>query len=108
MPYVFILGTGKYFEENNGELMYSDEALWASDLEIFESFGSAFGGDASTGASAFMYEGDQISHQFTGVTPNTTYVAYAYGFDYISAPKNENPVYYKGKKQYSCNRVGKI
>lgn len=81
MPYVFILGTGKYFEENNGELMYSDEALWASDLEIFESFGSAFGGDASSGASAFMYEGDQISHQFTGVTPNTTYVAYAYGFD---------------------------
>ena len=81
MPYVFILGTGKYFEENNGDLMHNDEALWASDLEIFESFGSAFGGDASTGASAFMYEGDQISHQFTGVTPNTTYVAYAYGFD---------------------------
>ena len=31
MPYVFILGTGKYFEENDGELMYSDEALWAID-----------------------------------------------------------------------------
>ena len=54
MPYIFILGTGKYFEENDGELMYSDEALWASDMEIFESFGGAFGGDASTGAAAFM------------------------------------------------------
>ena len=81
MPYVFILGTGKYFEENGGELMYSDEALWASDMEIFESFGGAFGGDASTGAAAFMYTGDMMGHQFTGVTPNTTYVAYAYGFD---------------------------
>ena len=81
MSYVFILGTGKYFEENNGELMYNDEALWASDLEIFESFGTAFGGDASTGAAAFMYTGDMMGHQFTGVTPNTTYVAYAYGFD---------------------------
>ena len=81
MPYVFILGTGKYFEENGGELMYSDEALWASDMEIFESFGAAFGGDASTGAAAFMYNGDMMGHQFTGVTPNTTYVAYAYGFD---------------------------
>ena len=81
MPYIFILGTGKYFEENDGELMYSDEALWASDMEIFESFGGAFGGDASTGAAAFMYSGDMMGHQFTGVTPNTTYVAYAYGFD---------------------------
>lgn len=81
MPYIFILGTGKYFEENGGELMYSDEALWASDMEIFESFGGAFGGDASTGAAAFMYTGDMMGHQFTGVTPNTTYVAYAYGFD---------------------------
>lgn len=81
MPYVFILGTGKYFEENDGELMYNDEALWASDMEIFESFGAAFGGDASTGAAAFMYSGDLLGHQFTGVTPGTTYVAYAYGFD---------------------------
>lgn len=81
MPYIFILGTGKYFEENGGELMYSDEALWESDMEIFESFGGAFGGDASTGAAAFMYTGDMMGHQFTGVTPNTTYVAYAYGFD---------------------------
>ena len=81
MPYVFILGTGKYFEENGGELMYSDEALWASDMEVFESFGGAFGGDASTGAAAFMFTGDMMGHQFTGVTPNTTYVAYAYGFD---------------------------
>ena len=81
MPYVFILGTGKYFEENGGELMFDDEALWASDMEIFESFGGAFGGDASTGAAAFMYSGDMMGHQFTSVTPNTTYVAYAYGFD---------------------------
>lgn len=81
MPYIFILGTGKYFEENGGELMYSDEALWASDMEIFESFGSMFGGDASTGAAAFLYSGDMMGHQFTGVSPGTTYVAYAYGFD---------------------------
>lgn len=81
MPYIFILGTGKYFEENNGELMHSDEALWASDMDIFESFGSMFGGDASTGAAAFLYSGDLMGHQFTGVTPGTTYVAYAYGFD---------------------------
>lgn len=79
MPYVFILGNGDYMLE--GDLMTNDEALWASDLEIFESFGSAFGSDATDAAKAFMYQGDQIAHQFTGVTPNTTYVAYAYGFD---------------------------
>ena len=80
MPYIFILGTGKYFE-SNPNLMYDDEALWESDLETFEDFGAAFGGNASTGAAAFLYSGDRMSHQFTGVTPNTTYVAYAYGFD---------------------------
>ena len=79
MPYVFILGNGKYIEENG--LMTDDEALWASDMEIFQSFADAFGGEIATAATAFMYQGDQISHQFTGVNPNTTYVAYAYGFD---------------------------
>lgn len=79
MPYVFILGNGDYIME--GDLMTNDEALWASDLEIFESFGNAFGSDATVAAKAFMYQGDLMSHQFTGVTPNTTYVAYAYGFD---------------------------
>ena len=79
MPYVFILGNGDYILE--GDLMSNDEALWASDLEIFESFGNAFGSDATVAAKAFMYQGDLMSHQFTGVTPNTTYVAYAYGFD---------------------------
>lgn len=79
MPYIFILGTGKYFDGT--ELMYDDEALWASDLEIFESFGGAFGGDAHTGAMAFLYQGDLTPYQFTGVTPGSTYVAYAYGFD---------------------------
>ena len=79
MPYVFILGTGDYIME--GDLMTNDEALWASDLEIFESFGNAFGSDATMAAKAFMYQGDLISHQFTGVTPNSVYVAYAYGFD---------------------------
>ena len=79
MPYVFILGNGSYILDT--DLMYNDEALWASDLEIFEGFGSAFGGDATTGCKAFMYSGDQLSHQFTGVIPGTTYVAYAYGFD---------------------------
>ena len=79
MSYIFILGNGSYLLGT--DLMYNDEALWASDLEIFEGFGSAFGGDASTGAMAFMYSGDQLSHQFTGVIPGTTYVAYAYGFD---------------------------
>ena len=79
MPYVFILGNGSYLLDT--DLMYNDEALWASDLEIFEGFGSAFGGDATTGCKAFMYSGDQLSHQFTGVIPGTTYVAYAYGFD---------------------------
>ena len=79
MPYVFILGNGDYIME--GDLMTNDEALWASDLEIFESFGNAFGSDATMAAKAFMYQGDLISHQFTGVTPNSVYVAYAYGFD---------------------------
>lgn len=79
MPYVFILGNGDYIME--GDLMTNDEALWASDLEIFESFGNAFGSDATVAAKAFMYQGDLIAHQFTGVTPNSVYVAYAYGFD---------------------------
>ena len=79
MPYVFILGNGDYLME--GDLMTNDEALWASDIEIFESFGNAFGSDATDAAKAFMYQGDLKGHQFTGVTPNTTYVAYAYGFD---------------------------
>ncbi|MBO5829978.1 MAG: hypothetical protein J6R01_00030 [Alistipes sp.] len=79
MPYVFILGNGDYIM--SGDLMTNDEALWASDIEIFEGFGNAFGSDATVAAKAFMYQGDLKSHQFTGVTPNTTYVAYAYGFD---------------------------
>ena len=79
MPYVFILGNGKYIQENG--LMTDDEALWASDMEIFQDFADAFGGEIATAASAFMYQGDLLSHQFTGVTPNTDYVAYAYGFD---------------------------
>ena len=79
MPYVFILGNGKYIMENG--LMTDDEALWESDMEIFQSFADAFGGDVSTAVTAFMYVGDQMGHQFTGVTPNTEYVAYAYGFD---------------------------
>lgn len=79
MPYVFILGNGKYILENG--LMENDSALWASDLEVFESFASAMGGDASDAAKAFMYVGELKSHTFTGVSANTEYVAYAYGFD---------------------------
>ncbi len=79
MPYVFILGNGDYIQSNG--LMTDDEALWASDMDIFQSFADAFGGDVATAAMAFMYSGDLLSHQFTGVTPNTEYVAYAYGFD---------------------------
>lgn len=79
MPYVFILGNGTYIEENG--LMTDDEALWQSDLEIFEQFAAAFGGDASLAAKAFMYEGDLMQHQITGLTPDTKYVVYAYGFD---------------------------
>lgn len=79
MPYVFILGNGDYIKDNG--LMYDDEALWASDMDIFQSFADAFGSDISMAVTAFMYEGDLTPHQFTGVTPGTTYVAYAYGFD---------------------------
>lgn len=79
MPYVFILGNGDYIKSNG--LMDDDEALWASDMEIFQSFADAFGSDISMAVTAFMYEGDRLPHQFTGVTPSTSYVAYAYGFD---------------------------
>lgn len=79
MPYVFILGNGEYIKENG--LMYNDEALWESDMDVFQSFADAFGSDISMAVTAFMYEGDLTPHQFTGVTPGTTYVAYAYGFD---------------------------
>lgn len=79
MPYVFILGNGKYILES--DLMENDSALWASDMEIFESFAEAMGGDASDAAMAFMYEGDLKSHVLKGVSANTEYVAYAYGFD---------------------------
>ena len=79
MPYVFILGNGDYIKDNG--LMYDDEALWASDMDVFQSFADAFGSDVSMAVAAFMYEGDLMQHQFTGVTPGTSYVAYAYGFD---------------------------
>lgn len=79
MPYVFILGNGEYIQSNG--LMEDDEALWASDMEIFESFATAFGGNVSDAVKAFMYEGELLSHQIREVTPNTEYVAYAYGFD---------------------------
>lgn len=79
MPYVFILGNGDYIKDNG--LMTDDEALWASDMDIFQSFADAFGSDVSMAVTAFMYEGDRLPHQFTGVTPGTSYVAYAYGFD---------------------------
>ena len=79
MPYVFILGNGEYIKSNG--LMEDDEALWASDMEIFESFATAFGGNVSDAVKAFMYEGELLSHQIREVTPNTEYVAYAYGFD---------------------------
>ena len=79
MPYVFILGNGDYIKDNG--LMYDDEALWESDMDIFQSFADAFGSDVSMAVTAFMYEGDRTPHQFTGVTPGTSYVAYAYGFD---------------------------
>ena len=79
MPYVFILGNGKYILENG--LMENDSALWASDMEVFESFAAAFGGNVSNAAKAFMYVGELKSHTFTGVSSNTEYVAYAYGFD---------------------------
>ena len=79
MPYVFILGNGDYIKDNG--LMYDDEALWASDMDVFQSFADAFGSDVSMAVAAFMYEDDLMPHQFTGVTPGTSYVAYAYGFD---------------------------
>ena len=79
MSYVFILGNGEYIKGNG--LMEDDEALWESDLEIFESFAKAFGCEVSDAAKTFMYQGDMISHQITEVIPNTEYVAYAYGFD---------------------------
>ena len=79
MPYVFILGNGKYIQEAG--LMENDSALWASDLEVFESFAEAMGGAPSDAAKAFMYEGDLKSHIVKGVSANTEYVAYAYGFD---------------------------
>lgn len=79
MPYVFILGNGEYIKENG--LMHNDEALWESDMDVFQSFADAFGSDISMAVTAFMYEGDITPQQFTGVTPGTTYVAYAYGFD---------------------------
>ena len=79
MPYVFILGNGDYIKSNG--LMDDDEALWASDMDIFQSFADAFGSDVSMAVTAFMYKGELLPHQFTGVTPSTSYVAYAYGFD---------------------------
>lgn len=79
LSYVFILGNGKYVEENG--LMEDDDALWASDMEIFQGFADAFGVDVQSAMSAFMYSGELIDKTFTGLTPETKYVAYAYGFD---------------------------
>lgn len=79
MPYVFMLGKKSYMEEDN--LLEDDAAQIASDLEVLNDFGAAFGGTAQDVISAFMYEGDQLSYAWNGVERNTEYVAYAYGFD---------------------------
>lgn len=79
MPYIFLLGYKDYIDENN--FMEDDLGQIASDLETFEEFGAAMGGDAASVMAAFMYTGDLIDHTFTGVVPETEYVAYAYGFD---------------------------
>lgn len=79
LSYVFILGNGKYIEENG--LMEDDDALWASDMDIFQGFANAFGSDVASVMPTFMLEGEQYGHRINGVTPNTKYVAYAYGFD---------------------------
>lgn len=79
LSYVFILGNGSYIDENG--LMEDDEALWASDMDVFQGFADAFGVDVSTAVTVFMYDGAQYGHRINGVSPNTKYVAYAYGFD---------------------------
>lgn len=79
LSYVFILGNGKYVEENG--LMEDDDALWASDMDIFQGFADAFGSDVTSVMPTFMLDGVQMRHRINGVTPGTKYVAYAYGFD---------------------------
>ena len=79
LSYVFILGNGKYVEENG--LMEDDEALWASDMDIFQGFAEAFGSDVASVMPAFMFDGVKYDYRVKGVSPNTKYVAYAYGFD---------------------------
>lgn len=78
-PYVMLLGYKDYIDEHG--FMEDDEGLIESDLETFESFANAMGGDVASVMSAFMYEGDQIGYTFTNVVPNTEYLLYAYGFD---------------------------
>lgn len=79
LSYVFILGNGSYIDENG--LMADDEALWASDMDIFQGFAEAFGIDVQAAVTVFMYDGAQYGHRINGVSPDTKYVAYAYGFD---------------------------
>ncbi len=79
MPYVFLLGKKNYMVEE--DLLDDDAGQVASDMQVFEDFGAAFGGTAQDVITAFMYEGDQIDYAWNGVDRNTEYVAYAYGFD---------------------------
>lgn len=79
LSYILILGNGKYLSDNG--LLGDDEALWASDMELFQGYADAFGGDIQGAAEAFMQQGELDLYQFSGVAPDATYVAYAYGFD---------------------------
>lgn len=79
MPYVFLLGKKDYMVADN--LLEDDAAQVASDLTEIGKFGEAFGATVQDVIGAFMYQGDQEGYTWNGVSRNTEYVAYAYGFD---------------------------
>lgn len=79
MTYVMVLGNGSYMEEAG--LMEDDEALYNDYMQTFQNMADGLGITLEGAVSVFLYQGDMLNHTFTGLTPNTKYVLFAYGFD---------------------------
>lgn len=102
MTYVMVLGNGDYME--SAGLMEDDEALFEDYMLTFENMANGLGTTLEGAISIFLYSGDMINHTFTGVTPDTKYVLFAYGFDLNTMTRTTEvsrlPIVTKGVEDY--------